>query len=159
MTEEEKPKFTDNPEVTNLSFDRVFCHIHSEPFTSQWPRGYPAWITLGFEEWSDSEDFHISCLVGNEEATKEEKARIIEDALDGMPMCCRMGRDSIMKVWKKIANLGGGPWKKAFCKSCKAFSLGTPYRHTDPKTKKYTVLKHLCMWCALTKIKPLKDEK
>jgi len=140
MTTPKKPELT--PETANMTFDRMLCLRHGEPFKAEWPSGYPSFICVGFKKYTDSGG------MGKLPEDKVERARAMEVHFDLSPLCCRLGPDRLFDVYMEIQRDFNGPWKKKLCLKCGRLQYGGPYRSSRTEHGGGIVLtKHVCLSC------------
>lgn len=87
-----------NPTV-NLTFERVLCPRHGEPYRVTWPSGYPVFSLLAFEEILKLPSVQQGCA---------GDVKAIESLLDETPICCRLpGKRLLGKPTKRATNSHG----------------------------------------------------
>jgi len=77
----------------DMTFPRVLCSRHGEPFRERWPSGYAGWCLMGFERLLLDKSFA--------EETHGEQSEI-GPALDKSPICCRLGNAVVRELFGKI---------------------------------------------------------
>ena len=116
----------------DLTFDRVVCPRHGEPFRDEWPNGFPTFSMLLFEDLSKNETFLE--VVGHD-------TKLISAAFDRQPLCERVSKPTLMGAY-----LASGIGKEAKCSNCGEINYGTPYRTTGQH------FKHLCFECIVYRL-------
>ena len=142
----------DRPPVIELSFDRMFCAIHGEPFREQWPRDAVIFQLRAIEFLLHDEPTRTEAaqLAGLATGTPPDP-KMIEAVLDKRPACCRLGGERLLEVYEfQHANKGIGA--KGFCPNCGRFALGAPYRNNTPSGVQR--LPHVCFRCVAMFIVP-----
>lgn len=123
----------------NLTFDRVLCSRHGEPFRSKWPAGY-ALAMLEITRWLlASESFQEAC---------EKDVAKIEELLDEQPACCRLPQKELMRVYSLAAEATKDFGRMAPCDACGMRKIGTPY---STRTAKHD---HICFECVIYRMVP-----
>lgn len=119
----------------DLTYDRVVCNRHGEPFRDEWPKGFPTFGILLFQEISDEDTFLD--VVGKD-------TKLISAAFDRLPICERVSKPVLMGAY-----LSAGIGKRAKCDNCGAIEDGTSYRTTIDR------FEHLCFQCIVYRLAPL----
>jgi hypothetical protein len=138
-TEEEKHLRMQN--ALSLTFERLLCAKHGEPFRPEWPRGYAHYAAryLG----------HIPIEQVKTEITAAGLyGKPIPDQmgflLDRKPLCCRLGNDKMLEIYD-VLELG----RLAFCPVCHQNRRGGEVKIHNfwGRPKKYP---HICFGCLAT---------
>lgn len=124
-----------DPVEVELTFDRIVCNKHGEPFRSGWPSGFPTFSIAIFDDLSTDPEFVE--LVGG-------STKLIHAALDRSPICERVGKYQLMGAYAK-SDVG----VEGTCANCDRVAEGTPY-HT---TVQY--FDHLCFECIVYNLEPM----
>ena len=133
MTSAERPQ-------VNLTFERMLCARHGEPFRAQWPKGYPIFMVHAFQAVASKPEVA---------AAVEGDITGLERLLDEKPACERLTRDELLALYGD-AGIG----KVAECVNCKRAALGTPYSTSGPAGR-VTAAQHICFECVLDWMRPL----
>lgn len=146
MTDETKSNLPDPKTTINLEPSRVICSRHGEPFQSRWPKGYLIFSVKGMHKLLMRDDFandwgNIQKL--NTTLTDQEA---IGQALDGFPMCCRLGSKDLIELYEE-SDVG----VLKVCSNCSQTALGAPYRITQSNGKIKTI-SHICFNCVVNRM-------
>jgi hypothetical protein len=133
----------------DLSFGRVFCSRHGEPFRHAWPQGFGLATILLFRKVTELPqtlaDARRIAGVGPDE---EVEISVMERVLDEKPACCRLPPLAVLEVYLEIhRELGWGSVDR--CVNCKLVKSGTPYKTS------HSEVDHLCFECVLFCMEPL----
>lgn len=128
----------------NLSFPRVLCPRHGQPFQANWPHGFPAMVIKLFEQVASTEAFaqEWSALRTRtvESGPPEPDHLLVERALDRQPLCCRLTASQLVSTYREAHRLT--PFaKRGRCVCCGDWKLGTAY---ETNTEHFP---HLCFHC------------
>ena len=112
-----------------LTFDRVACQLHGEPFRATWPNGWPVFAV-----------FLLKHLVNTGFA--HAPVPDVEAKLDELPACCRVPDDVLLEAY---AHSGIG--SLLCCTNCETIALGAPFSFA--KGGREVTLDHLCFDCVV----------
>lgn len=124
-----------------LSFNRMFCSLHGEPFREQWPRGAILFQLKGLQAVLEKDGDDLKGLVAIVKAPEDPNTRGLELLLDRKPVCCRLPRDRLLALYTET-----GIGKKARCVSCHRKQLGTSLRSRQSDESVITI-PHVCFSC------------
>lgn len=120
----------------NMSFERVFCARHGEPFMAQWPKGFPIAMVKLFQLITAIEDFW------NQKVEGESDKAYVERVLDVQPACCRVTDEEMLKLYYD-SRIG----KRKKCKNCGNKATGTEYQLSfGMETRTHS---HICFNCVI----------
>jgi hypothetical protein len=126
------------PVQVELTFDRIVCARHGEPFRADWPTGFPTFSLALFEELTKDQQF--ADVVG-------KHTNLIHEALDHQPMCERLPKLTLYGAYLK-----SGLGTEDLCEGCGKRGLGTEYRtKTGPSTTH--TYRHLCFNCVVYQLR------
>jgi hypothetical protein len=114
-----------------LTFNRVACAVHLEPLRAKWPEGYAKFCVdaLGLVMADD-----LFC------ASVRGEIDCVNDALDEVPLCCRLSAEQLLELMGQCA-----PLHTARCCNCDAMiSCFTMLRKVYPKKIKRS---NICLSC------------
>lgn len=146
--------------VVDLSFERMFCGIHGEPFRERWPRGALIFQlaalkhVLGTQEFWDENDQRFG---GKSSPDAEIPHAQIEQLLDIQPLCCRLDKAKLLELYE-YQHASGGIGIKSFCfaPACGAFALGAPFLQAVPGGGRQRI-GHVCFRCIAFRVTPRGD--
>lgn len=131
-----------------MTFERLFCSRHGEPFRADWPKGYAAAFVAMMEMMFKDEGVLKAAAAKGVDEDGNAKVELLPAVLDELPLCCRLGNRKLLQVYlqaHKTAGLGA----KTRCEVCG--------RLRQPGTKYTTASEsvgHVCFACVLTRMKP-----
>lgn len=139
---------SEGEQVLKITFERLFCARHGEPFRYEWPKGFPTAMMMLVQAVMELEETQKD---GREIAGVPDGVDldilILEKVLDKKPACCRLPPKQMLQIYLDI-HKQAGLGKVSRCQVCKLQKLGTPYR-TRHESKK-----HVCFSCVLFAMKP-----
>ena len=128
-------KIGDGGEVVpvDLTYERVLCPQHGEPFRTDWPDGFAEFSKVIFETLTKTEGF---TLIGG-------SSRLIHEALERSPICERIEKHALLGAYH-MAGFG----VVAECDVCEVESLGAPYQ-ARVSAETVNFYSHLCFRCVV----------
>lgn len=139
-----------------LTFERMFCGIHGEPFREQWPRGAVIFQLKAFTILVEDATFweELERRFGLDvDASDEQRHERMGKMFDVRPLCCRLGDKLVdVYVWQ-YENKGIGV--PGFCCNphCGSFALGAPFKQKLPDGR-VDRIPHICFRCVAFNIAP-----
>lgn len=129
----------DEQTQVELSFNRVVCARHGEPFRDTWPSFFPAFAMALFEELAKLPIFEE--VIG-------KRSQLVAEALDHSPICERVDGYTLLGAYIK-----SGLGHPDTCGGCGLFGQGTPYmtQNADGQLFRYP---HLCFDCVVFNLSP-----
>lgn len=146
------PELNDGKPMIVMSFSRVFCALHGEPFRPTWPKGAIIMQLRLFEQTfgvKASKDMHDKLFAEARKLCKlDDDAKIdiehMHAVMDKKPLCCRVTPGQLEKLYEE-----SGVGTRAKCVHCHRKRLGTPYTTSNLPEP----LSHLCFNCLCTQVR------
>ena len=98
----------------DLTYQRVACSQHAEPFRADWPVGFPEFALQLFDE--------VTPMIAVETPGTPDAAATIEAALDEIPLCERVSRTTLIRVY-----IASGIGSDDVCQICNQPEIGVQY--------------------------------
>jgi hypothetical protein len=124
-----------DPIPIDLSFERVVCPRHGEPFRATWPTGFVTFSLNLFEALS--------------KGVSPEEADSIQDMIDARPLCELVNAFDLLHAYQT-----SGIGVVGLCFICGTERAGTEYT-TKTSASKLEVYPHMCFECVVFRLQPL----
>jgi hypothetical protein len=148
MADEARPPI-DPSQFVEMTFTRMFCPVHGEPFREQWPRGAALFQLPAIAHIFGLQDFwaELDRRFPGEASEAEFRSRV-GVMFDLKPVCCRLGPAKLLEfyVWQHEQ---GGIGRRGFCCSphCNGtLAFGTAFKQALPNGR-VEIVPHICFRC------------